>query len=119
MRKWIVRDGEVVEAAYYTEGTDYVQFWRDGKEIAVIPSSISFTEVVDGETELLAEVRPEGEADVPVPTWASDADAKPRKPSRKVSRRKGKVPRVRPVAVHADDSGYVDEQPDSETAPSV
>jgi len=109
MKKWLV-NGETIEAAWYSEGTDFIQFWIADEEVAAFPTGTSFEEVVDGQTELLAEVRPEGEVDSAPSEGPGDADAPPRKSPRKVPRRKGKVPRLRPVEVHADDSGYMDEQ---------
>ena len=119
MRKFRIGDG-IIEAAWYSEGTDFVQFWIADDEVAAFPTGTPFEEVTDGpETELLAEVRPEGEADVPPAEGPSDADAEPRKPSREVSQRPGKVPRVRRMEVHAGDSGYMGQQSDSETETSV
>jgi hypothetical protein len=119
MKKWKV-DGKTIEAAWYSEGTDFVQFWIADNEVVAFPTGTPFEEVIDGpETELLAEVRTEGQADVPAPTGSGDADAKPRTPPRKVSQHPGKVSRVRAVEVHAGDSGHMDEQPDKETAASV
>ena len=118
MKKWLV-NGEIVEAAWYSEGTDFVQFWIADEQVAAIRTGTPFEEVVDGETELLAEVGAEGQADDKTFAWASNADAELGEPPGKVSQRPGKVPRVRRLEVHARDSGYVGEQPDSETPPSV
>ena len=107
MKKWRVTltdREEVVEADSYHRGTDFVQFFKDGtnwpfgRELAAYPSRevASIEEIIgdDGEPELLAEVRSEGEADVPTPTRPGDADAKPRKSPRKVPQRSGKVSRL-------------------------
>ena len=92
--KWLV-DGTEIEADSYTEGTDYVQFWADGKEVAAVKRGTSIQEVTDGsETELLAEVRPEGETDEPTPERSSDADAPPRQLAGKLPQRPGKVSRL-------------------------
>ena len=110
--KWIVDGKRRIEADCVSYGTDWIQFWVDGKEVAAFPAKEvgyvepaplhpllygygKLEEVVDGsEPELLAEVRSEGEADVPTPTRPSDADAKPRKSPRKVPQHSGKVSRL-------------------------
>lgn len=70
-RRWLVHfngDQQVVEADNCISGTDYVVFRKDGKDVAAFRTRDvgTPTEVEEGyeqEPELLAEVRPTGEAE--------------------------------------------------------